>query len=170
MTKLSRTDWVVALGLTIACFSSYAITVYWFHPLVGRDDNLLGAMWAAISSVVVFKSTRVLSVRAGVGRLYATGVSFALCLLYLLFFPFTGAGMAVLLGIGALIVSALRHRDDLATFGITTVVVMIAAALAPAGQAWLIPVLRLLETAIGIVVGLLVAMAANVLLERIEAV
>jgi len=168
MTKLSRADWVLALGLTIACLCSYAITVYAFRPFVNHDDNLLGGMWAAISSVFVFKSTRVSITRAGAGRLYATGTSFALCLAYLLVLPFNGAGMAVLLGIGALIVTALGHRDDVLTFGITTVVVMVAAALAPAGKAWEIPVLRLLDTAIGIVIGVAVAMAAQTLLERGE--
>jgi uncharacterized membrane protein YccC len=166
MTKLSRADWVLALGFTIACLCSYAITVYAFRPFVNHEDNLLGGMWAAISSVFVFKSSRVSSVRAGAGRIYATGASFALCLIYLLVLPSNGAGMAVLLGIGALILSALGHRDDVLTFGITTVVVMVCAALAPAGEAWAIPVLRLLDTAIGIVVGVAVAMAAQALVER----
>jgi uncharacterized membrane protein YccC len=168
MTRLSRADWVLALGLTIASLCGYAITTYASRPFIDHDNNLLGGMWAAIASVFVFKSSRASSVRAGAGRLYATGVSFALCLAYLLVFPFNGAGMAVLLGIGALIVTALGHRDDVLTFGITTIVVTVAAALAPPGMAWTRPVLRLLDTAIGVVVGLVVAMVAHALLQRGE--
>ena len=44
---------------------------------------------------------------AGLARLIATCVSFALCLPYLLIFPFTGLGMAVVIGLGTIVMGLL---------------------------------------------------------------
>jgi hypothetical protein len=60
----------------------------------------VGGTWAAVATVFVFRITREDSCSAGVARLIATSVSFALRLRYLWFFSFTVAGMAVLFGIG----------------------------------------------------------------------
>jgi hypothetical protein len=81
----------------------------------------------------------------GVSRLIAIGVSFALCLAYLLALPFHPAGLAALLGAGTLILMALDRRDDIITTGITTTVVMVVGALSPQ-DAWRQPLLRLADT------------------------
>ncbi|HEV3445774.1 MAG TPA: FUSC family protein, partial [Gemmataceae bacterium] len=62
------------------------------------------------------------------------------------------AGLAALLGVGTLIMMYLGRRDDIVTTGITTIVVMVVAAMSPE-EAWRQPVLRLLDTVIGIAVG-----------------
>jgi uncharacterized membrane protein YccC len=46
----------------------------------------------------------------------------------------------------------LGRRDDIVTAGITTVVVMVVAAMSPA-DAWQQPLLRLADTMVGIAVG-----------------
>jgi uncharacterized membrane protein YgaE (UPF0421/DUF939 family) len=73
-------------------------------------------------------------------------------LLYLLLFPFTPVGMAVLIAIGTVVMALLGRRDDIVTVGITTVVVMVVAAMSPV-DAWQQPVLRLADTMVGIAVG-----------------
>jgi len=78
-------------------------------------------MWAAVSTVFVFRETRADAWSAGVARLIATGVSFALCLPYLWFLPFTIAGMAALVGLGTLAMMVMDRRDDIVTTGITMV-------------------------------------------------
>jgi hypothetical protein len=80
---------------------------------------------------IVFRDTRARALSSGIARLTATRVSFALCLPYLLIFPFTPVGLAALLGIGTLIMAALGWRDDIVTTGITTAVVMVVAAMSP---------------------------------------
>ena len=100
----------------------------------------------------VFRETRASSLAAGVGRLIATGVSFALCLAYLLVLPFHPAGLAALLGAGTLILMALGRRDDIITTGITTTVVMVVAAMS-SQDAWHQPLLRLADTVVGIAIG-----------------
>jgi uncharacterized membrane protein YgaE (UPF0421/DUF939 family) len=111
-------------------------------------------MWATVATVFVFRESRNLSVRAGMARFLATCVSFALTFVYLLFFLFSPIGMAVLIGLGTIIVMLLGRREDVVTTGITTTVIMVVAGMGPASQGWMIPPLRLLETMIGIGVGL----------------
>jgi uncharacterized membrane protein YgaE (UPF0421/DUF939 family) len=151
--KPSLSDYVFVLSLTIASLISYSVTVYILHPILDKDNDLLGGMWAAVATVFVFRETNDLSLRAALARLFATLVSFALCLLYLLILPFNPVGMAALIGLGALVVIFLGRRDDVITTGITTVVIMVVAALSPGKGTWL-PALRLLDTVIGIAVGI----------------
>jgi uncharacterized membrane protein YccC len=150
--KLSAWDFFYALDMALACLISYTIITYVLSPFVDRPDALLGGMWATVATVFVFRETRVDSLSAGIGRLIATGVSFALCLAYLVILPFHPAGLAVLLGIGTVILMHLGRRDDIVTTGITTTVVMVVAAVSPR-DAWHQPLLRLVDTVVGIAVG-----------------
>jgi uncharacterized membrane protein YccC len=150
--KLSAWNFFYALDMALACLISYTIITYVLSPLVDKPDALLGGMWATVATVFVFRETRVDSLSAGIGRLIATGVSFALCLAYLVILPFHPAGLAVLLGIGTVIMMRLGRRDDIVTTGITTTVVMVVAAVSPR-DAWHQPLLRLVDTVVGIAVG-----------------
>ena len=89
----------------------------------------------------------------------ATSVSVVLCLLYLWFFPFTVAGMAALIGLGTLAMMLLGRRDGIVTTG-TTVVIMVVAALSPV-DAWHQPILRLVDTIVGIGIGVAFKWAAS---------
>jgi uncharacterized membrane protein YgaE (UPF0421/DUF939 family) len=150
--KLSTWDFFYALDMAIACLLSYLIITYVLSPFVVTPDAILGGMWAAVATVFVFRETRASSLAAGINRLIATCVSFALCLAYLLIFPFHPVGLAALLGIGTVIMMYLGRRDDIVTTGITTVVVMVVAAMSPQ-DAWHQPLLRLADTVVGITVG-----------------
>ena len=151
-TKLSTWDFFYALDMALACLLSYSITTRVLSPFVGEPDTLLGGMWATVATVFVFRETRLDSLSAGISRLIATCVSFALCLAYLVVLPFHPAGLAALLGIGTVIMMYLSRRDDIVTTGITTTVVMVVAAMSPQ-DAWHQPVLRLVDTVVGIAIG-----------------
>jgi uncharacterized membrane protein YccC len=163
--KLSAWDFFYALHMTIACLVSYAISTSLLAPFVDRPDVLLGGMWATVATVFVFRSTRLDSLSAGMSRLSATCVSFALCLAYLVVFSFQPVGLAVLLGIGTVIMMYLDRRDDILTTGITTVVVMFVAAVSPQ-DAWHQPLLRLGDTVVGITVGVACKWIASFLFYR----
>ena len=150
--KLSTWDFFYALDMALACLISYTMITYVLSPFVDKPDALLGGMWATVATVFVFRETRASSLAAGISRLIATGVSFALCLAYLLVLPFHPAGLAALLGIGTAIMMYLDRRDDIVTTGITTVVIMVVAAMSPQ-DAWHQPLLRLVDTVIGIAIG-----------------
>ena len=140
--------------LSILCVISYwLITHLLAHVFpVSRDDDLLGGMWAVVATVFVYRYSYEQSTGAALSRMAATSLSFALCFIYLLFFPSQVWGMAVLIGIGAVAMSVLDRPDDVITTGITTAVVMVVAAISP-DHAWKQPILRLLDTIVGVAVG-----------------
>jgi uncharacterized membrane protein YgaE (UPF0421/DUF939 family) len=151
--------------MALACLISYSVTTHVLSSFVAEPDALLGGMWATVATVFVFQDTRAGSWAAGVSRLIATVVSFALCLAYLLVLPFHPAGLAALLGVGTLIMMALGRRDDIVTTGITTTVVMVVAAMSPQ-HAWRQPLLRLGDTVLGIGVGVMCKWIASFLYFR----
>src|SRR5712675_1482398 len=150
--KLSSWDVVYALNMALACLITYWIMTHILSRFVDKPSDFLGGMWAVVATVFVFRETRLQSLSAGIARLIATCVSFALCLLYLSFFPFTPVGMAALIAIGSVAMALLGRRDDIVTAGITTAVVMVVAAMSPA-NAFQQPLLRLADTLVGIAVG-----------------
>jgi hypothetical protein len=141
--------------LAVSCQASYWLVtrvLAQIHP-VSKSDDLLGGMWAVIATVFVYHDSYKRSVSAALSRMAATLVSFALCLAYLLIFPFHAWGMAVLIGIGAIIVTLIGKPEASVTTGITTAVVMVVAGLDPR-DAWVQPILRLFDTLLGAAVGL----------------
>jgi uncharacterized membrane protein YgaE (UPF0421/DUF939 family) len=142
------------IALSILCVISYwLITHFLAHVFpVSRDDDLLGGMWAVVATVFVYRYSYEQSTGAALSRMAATSLSFALCFIYLLFFPSEVWGMAALIGIGAVAMSVLDRPEDVITTGITTAVVMVVAAITP-DHAWKQPILRLLDTIVGVAVG-----------------
>ena len=80
-------------------------------------------------------------------------MSFALCLVYLLVFPFRLWGLVVLVAVGAIVLDLIGRSEDMITASITTAVVLVVAGISPE-HAWKQPILRLIDTAVGIVVGI----------------
>jgi uncharacterized membrane protein YccC len=61
-------------------------------------------------------------------------------------------GLGVLIGLGALVMAFLGRPGDTITTGIATAVVMVVAAVSP-HDAWQQPILRWIDTIIGLAVG-----------------
>jgi uncharacterized membrane protein YccC len=132
---------------------------------ISKDDDLLGGMWAVAATIFVYRNSQAESVSSALSRMAATLVSFVLCLIYLLFFPFHVWGMATLIGIGFVAVTLMGRPDDAITTGITIAVVMVVAELSP-HAAWRQPILRLVDTAVGVVVGVAAAWITSRLMRR----
>jgi len=142
--------------LAISCLVSYSIitNILSREYFVSHDNELLGGMWAAIAAAIfVFRQSFDQSARAALTRTLATLLSFFLCLVYFLVFPFHVLGMAIVIGISSIILTFARHTEDIITASITTAVVFVVAGISP-GHAWIQPILRLADTAVGILVGL----------------
>jgi uncharacterized membrane protein YccC len=154
INKLSAWEVFYAVNMAMACAISYGIITQLLVRFVDEPTKLLGGMWAVVATVFVFRESRASSLSAGLARLIATCVSFALCLVYLLIFPVTWPGMAVVIGLGTIAMMVMGCQDDTVTTGITTAVVLVVAAMTPE-QGWQQPFLRLLDTVVGIVVGVL---------------
>jgi uncharacterized membrane protein YccC len=123
---------------------------------ISKDDDLLGGMWAVVATIFVYRYSRRESVHSALSRMAATLVSFVLCLAYLCFLPFHVWGMAALIGIATVAVTLMGRPDDTITTGITLAVIMVVAELSP-HNAWRQPILRLADTAVGVVVGVAAA-------------
>ena len=128
MKKLTPWHAAYAVDMAVACGISYAIITQVLVLFVDRSDVLLGGMWAVVATTFVFRESRESTMSAGLARLIATCVSFALCLAYLLIFPFTGLGMAVVIGLGTIVMVLLGRQEDIVTTGITTSVVLVAGS------------------------------------------
>ena len=144
--------------LTLACWVSYLLMTNILYPVkfLPEDDKLLGGMWSVVATVYVYQSGQTQTRSLALLRMAATSVSFVLCLAYLLIFPFSAWGMALLIGIGSVVVSLIGQPEAGVTTGITTAVIMVVAGISP-HEAWKQPILRLLDTTSGVVVGLLAA-------------
>jgi hypothetical protein len=142
--------------LAISCLISYWLitTILAREYSVSRDNDLLGGMWAVVATIFVFRYRVLQSGRAAVSRTLATFLSFALCFLYFLIFPFNVFGMAAVIWIGTVILGLVGLSEAIVTTAITTAVVFVVAGISN-GPAWIQPILRLVDTSVGIVVGLL---------------
>jgi uncharacterized membrane protein YccC len=142
----------------VSCAISYWLITHILAEAysISKDDDLLGGMWAVVATIFVYRDSNAEIVRSALSRMAATTVSFVLCLVYLLIFPFHLWGMAALIGIGTVAVTLIGRPDDSVTTGITIAVVMVVAALSP-GEAWRQPVLRTVDTAVGVAVGVATA-------------
>jgi len=142
-------------SLAAACLLTYWATTELLtklHSLSEADDKL-GGMWAVIATAFVYRLSYQDSHTAALTRMSATLLSFALCLVYLLVAPFHPWGLALLIGVGAVVLSLLGRADDIVTCSITTAVVLGVAALSP-HDAWQQPILRLGDTVVGVAIGL----------------
>ena len=144
-----------------------SLTTYWIMTgpvalLFGKPTTEIGALWAVISTVFVYRDTRAHSAAAGISRLIATFVSFLLCSAYLILFPSTGVGMAALIAIGAALMIVVGRPDDATTTAVTIAVIMVVAAMSPR-EALQQPILRLFDTFVGVVLGVLWKSLASLL-------
>jgi uncharacterized membrane protein YccC len=154
-TRDLRAAVIHSTALAVACYVSYWLITHALarvYPL-SAADGLLGGMWAVIATVFVYRTSHMEDFAAAASRGIATLLSFALCLIYLLIWPFHPLGLVVLIGLGTLILTLIGRPGDIITTGITTAVVMVVAAISP-HDAWQQPILRLVDTAIGVAVGL----------------
>jgi uncharacterized membrane protein YccC len=149
---------VQSAALAIACLISYELVTQLLAHIysLSASDHRLGGMWAVLATIFVYRFSYEEGLAAAVSRMAATVISFVLCLVYLLFLPFSVWGMATLIGVGALVTTLVGRPRDAVTTGITTTVVMVVAPQSP-HNAWEQPILRLVDTLAGVAVGLSVA-------------
>jgi uncharacterized membrane protein YccC len=140
--------------LAFACLITYWLTVHGLARIhsVSEPDDVLGAIWAVIATVFVYRTSYDGSATAALSRMAATLVSFLLCLIYLLVLPVDPVGLAAMIGVSGLAATLLGRPQDAVTASITTAIVLGVASLSP-HDVWQQPILRLVDTALGTAVG-----------------
>lgn len=155
----------VALGLSgMASYWFVAHVINPIHPLT-RTGDTIGALWAAISTIFVYRHSYDESASAALSRMAGTAVSFGLCLVYLALFPFHLWAIALLIAIGAFALAIAGRPQDTMPASLTTLVVLVIASINP-HDAWQQPILRLIDTAIGVAIGLAAVWVGVRLIER----
>ena len=146
------------VGVGMSCLVSYWLITYVLSHVhsVSRADDQLGGMWAVIATVFVYRITYRQSVGAALSRMAATVVSFGLVLIYLMLFPFHPLGLAALIGTGTFVLMVMGRDDLVVTTAMTTAVVIVVAALSP-HDAWQEPILRFVDTLVGVAIGIVAA-------------
>ena len=139
--------------LAVASLVTYLLAAHGLAAIhsLSEEDDLVGALWAVVATLFVCRFAYHESIDAADSRTIATLLSFVLCMAYLLVLPFSALGMAVLIGLGAVILQVFGHGQEIVTAGITTAVIMIIAGASP--NPWEEPILRLADTLLGIAVG-----------------
>jgi hypothetical protein len=157
-----RPGLVDSAALAVACLVSYWVVAELLSNIhsVSKADDALGGLWAVIATAFVYRATYRESHTAALTRISATLLSFGLCLVYLALAPFHVWGLAVLVGAGAFFLSLVGRSGDVATYVITTAVVLVVAGLSP-HDAWQEPILRLVDTAVGVAIGVAAAWGAT---------
>lgn len=163
--RLSAWDFAYAIDMAAAAVITYCVMTFVIPFLFDRSTNSVGVLWAVISTVFVFRDTRAHSLSAGLSRLVATFISVALCLIYLALFPANPLAMIALITIGTLLMMLLGRREDIGLTAITTAVILIVAASVPL-DAWQQPLLRVMDTVVGIAVGVACKWIASFLFYR----
>jgi uncharacterized membrane protein YccC len=153
-----RSAVVDAAVLAIACAITYLLVVSVLSRLyfISRNESVLGGLWAVIATIFVIRDSYQHSVAAAASRMAATSVSFVICLIYLVFLPFHSWALAVLIGASALAVTLIGRPQDAVTAAISTAVVMVVVAVTPQ-HAWEQPILRFVDTVVGVAVGVAAA-------------
>lgn len=165
LPRLSRAELQVAVLecviLAIACVTSYWLVTTTEPHIYLRSwaAGQIGGLWAVISTVFVLRESYDKSAAAAVSRVAATSVSFVLCLIYLVFLPFHIWALGLLVGASALAVILLGRPTDAISAAISSAVVMIASRLSP-HDAWQEPILRFIDTVVGVAVGIAAAWVA----------
>jgi uncharacterized membrane protein YgaE (UPF0421/DUF939 family) len=166
LSKLSAWDVAYAIDMAIACLVTSWVMIFLLPRLVGWHSTSVGVLWAVISTVFVYKDTRTHSLSAGMSRLIATFAGFALCLIYLSLLPATTIGMGALITVGVLLMIISGRPDETGLTAITIAVIMIVATNNPQ-DAWLQPLLRLVDTLIGISIGVACKWVASFVIFKI---
>ncbi|MBV8056990.1 MAG: FUSC family protein [Deltaproteobacteria bacterium] len=166
LERLSAWDIAYAIDMAVTAVITYCLMKFTVPILLNRPVDSVAVLWAVISAVFAFRETRARSFSAGVSRIVATFVSFALCLVYLMLFGAGATALFALIIIGTLLMMVIGRRDDIGLTAITTAVILIVAANIPQ-DAWQQPVLRLVDTLIGVAVGVTCKWIASSLFYRV---
>ncbi|PPG92855.1 hypothetical protein C5C39_02265 [Rathayibacter sp. AY1F3] len=159
--RFTRQDAASAIVLGVACAVVFVLLNDIVGPLLSEpsESREIGAMWAVVSTIFVFRAHLTERLQDARTRITATTVSLVICLAYLLIFPVTAVGVGAVIAAGAVLVVLVGRPQDASLTGITSTVVLVVADLGPASDRWLQPLLRMLDTTIGIAVGFLAAAA-----------
>ena len=122
---------------------------FWFTSLFPGYLPKIGALWSAISAIVVTQVTRQETSASASLRVLGSAIGALTSATYLTFLPFHPVGMALAIFATVTICTALNVPSHGRLAAITVIVVMVTASLDPHLNPGLNALLRLVESCIG---------------------
>ena len=167
--RLRAPDFIVALQYVIAAPLVYMAVLHLFESALGFELSRLGALWSVIATVFVIHESGTGSFKLAVSFLVGTVCAALVTLVYLLLFSFSVIGLALCLGLGALLCRAIGRGDAMIPASIATAVILITAGGPGDHHPWIHPALRFVESLIGALCGTLVVVVTSLLFRRHKA-
>jgi uncharacterized membrane protein YccC len=140
--------------IAVAALVAYLLG-FWFTSLFPGYLPKIGALWSAISAVVVTQVTRKDAASSASLRILGSAIGAITSALYLTLQPFHPLGMAAAIFATVVICAAINVPSHGRLAAITVIVVMVTGSLDPALSPGLNALLRFLESCIGTGVALL---------------
>nr|WP_319375015.1 FUSC family protein [uncultured Methanoregula sp.] len=142
---------VSSLSFSLALFLSYILPDY-------ADTRMIGAMWAMISAIIVTQDTRSQTISTAWFRVQGSLIGAIFSAIYLTFFPFSIAGLGILIGIVVLTCELLKMPTHLRLAALTAGIVMVVSAQNPDIPPFANAAHRFLEVIIGSTVAVVAAL------------
>jgi uncharacterized membrane protein YccC len=152
--RLDRPTFVDALVSAAAVVTAWYLVVPLGHLVLDDADAEIAGMWSVVAAAFVLSDQVRTSGHSFAGRLAATLVSSVLCFAYLLLLPFSAWGIALVVGVGVIVLAALGLQAETVTTSITSAVVLVVAGIDGPERGWEDPLIRVAATVIGGVVGI----------------
>ncbi|MCX5944114.1 MAG: FUSC family protein [Cyanobacteria bacterium] len=138
----------IPIQIALAALVAYALG-FWFTSLFPGYLPKIGALWSAISAIVVTQVTRKETSSSASLRVLGSAIGAITSATYLTFLPFHPVGMALAIFATVTICTALNVPNHGRLAAITVIVVMVTASLDPTLSPGLNALLRLAESCIG---------------------
>lgn len=153
---LQKIDPMVVAAKCTAIYLSY-IAGGFITGLFHQETQLMGAMLASISSVVVLQADLKTSIHQGWLRVLGTFIGAVVAYIYLTLFPFTLVGLAVCAFVLEILCMLLNIPDNGKMATITLIWVLILSQKSPDIPPWENGFLRFIESSVGAVIGIVLA-------------
>jgi uncharacterized membrane protein YgaE (UPF0421/DUF939 family) len=140
--------------IALAAVMAYGIGFHFTSLFPGYLPKI-GAIWSAISAIVVTQNSKEDTASSASQRVLGSAIGAITSALYLTLIPFHPLGMAVTIFVTVLICTAMHIQSHARLAAITVLVIMVTSSLNPALNPGLNALLRFAESSIGTAVALL---------------
>lgn len=151
--------------VVLAAYGAAFFSTGLIHPASAQ----FGALWAAVSGIVVLQDGVVETRHAAMLRVWGSLVGVLVAAGYLMLLPVSALGLALAAGVAALAATVLRHRDGGRLAAITVTVMLLLDEMNPGLHPLVAVSLRFFESCLGAGLALAIAWGWQAAAERIRA-
>lgn len=164
---VARVDIIMAIAKSIAVLVSYLVGFY-LTGSFNDESRYFGAMLAAIASIVALQADVKTSVHQGWLRVLGTFIGAVIATIYLMIFPFSIAGFIATVFALEIVCMMLNIPDNGKMATIALIVIMLISQKNPNIPPIVNSSLRFLETAVGAVIGIVLAWLVVLIKRRLK--